>query len=318
MLLFLVLAVNFNQFQILRSYTLSLKPPVFMCSWLYDREVTNATSSTEMHVSYISEWTTILWTPQITKIWLNLSQSAKFNYEMYCNSIHGMVCYFFIWNQEHANHKSYSDSFHYWERQSICAGYWHKAFLCIAFLSRNGWRKVTKVNSSDLWLPRVFHGRNSGVQCTFLSQSVCARCRQRHWQGLWMCAWEKGISRYTTRMSFFFNVAICSFFSRELFVATFLINSSNGAGIPSSLTPPLLNNGANYLAPLPSPVHLWCRLCASLSSFLPTKGADDASIPYDVRMAAGVKQTEMFQVCVGQLGIHLRHLHVCQECFSRV
>ena len=117
---------------------------------------------------------------------------------------------------------------------------------------------------------------------------------------------------------FFFNVAICSFFSRELFVATFLINSSNGAGIPSSLTPLLLNNGANYLAPLPSPVHLWCRLCASLSSFLPTKGADDASIPYDVRMAAGVKQTEMFQVCVGQLGIHLRHLRVCQECFSRV
>ena len=50
---------------------------------------------------------------------------------------------------------------------------------------------------------------------------------------------------------FFFNVAICSFFSRELFVATFLINSSNGAGIPSSLTPPLLNNGANYLAPPP-------------------------------------------------------------------
>ena len=100
------------------SYTLSLKPPVFMCSWLYDREVTNATSSTEMHVSYISEWTTILWTAQITKIWPNLSQSAKFNYEMYCNLIHGMVCYFFIWNQEHANHKSYSDSFHYWARDS--------------------------------------------------------------------------------------------------------------------------------------------------------------------------------------------------------
>ena len=84
--------------------------------------------------------------------------------------------------------------------------------------------------------------------------------------------------------------------------------------IPSILTPPLLNIGAYYLAP--SPVHLWYRL----SSFLLTKGADDASISYHIGMAsrARVKQTEMFQVCVGQLGIHLRHLRVCQECFSRV
>ena len=49
-----------------------------------------------------------------------------------------------------------------------------------------------------------------------------------------------------------------------------------------------------------------------------TNGTDDASIPHNVGIAASVKQTEMLQVCVGQLGLHLRHLLVCEALLTRV
>ena len=78
---------------------------------------------------------------------------------------------------------------------------------------------------------------------------------------------------------------------------------TNGAGIPSSLTPPSSTMVQMFLP---------------LSSFPLTNGADDASIPHDVGMAASVKQTEMLQVCVGQLGLYLRHLSVCEALLSRV
>ena len=56
----------------------------------------------------------------------------------------------------------------------------------------------------------------------------------------------------------------------------------------------------------------------SLSSFLLTKGADNAGISFYIGIAARVESTEVLQVCVGQLGRHLRHLPVWEAQISRV
>ena len=79
---------------------------------------------------------------------------------------------------------------------------WMCAEVVYSLANESSWIQYRQRIKDEMctWLPRVFHGRNSGVQCTFHSQSVCARCQQRHSQGLWACAWGE-ISWLTVRTS---------------------------------------------------------------------------------------------------------------------
>ena len=117
--------------------------------------------------------------------------------------------------------------------------------------------------------------------------------------------------------------AIYSFFSRELFldplsVAICIHQFFFSPLAPSPFSTLPLTNGASIPSSLTPPSSTMVRMFLPLSSFPLTNGADDASIPHDVGMAASVKQTEMLQLCISQLGLHLRHLLVREALLSRV